>query len=133
MLKEYLLNNFEELEVLVSAINSWNGALEHLVVWENDEEFFKTYFPNNAMEAVRACYYGDYKYNDPYVKFDGYMNLVSYNEVDYKWLLQNSVDEIIQELYRVKDECTFLDEKVVELADQQLAKAFGNYIEHYTG
>ena len=34
------------------------------------------------MEAIRATYYGDYNYNDEYVKFNGYGNIDSYSEYE---------------------------------------------------
>ena len=43
MLKEYLLDHLDELEQLATSINAWNGELEHLMVLENDEEFFNTW------------------------------------------------------------------------------------------
>lgn len=118
MLKEYLLNNFEELDQLVTAIHAYNGELEHLMFYENDEEFFDTYFYNKPMEAVRAVQYGDYNYNDPYVQFDGYMNLVSYDTWQYKEALQAHIDEIIEQVYNIKDECNWIDEEIVELVNE---------------
>ena len=43
----------------------------------NDEEFFDTFFEGKPMEAVRAVFYGDYRYNDEYVWFNVYGNLES--------------------------------------------------------
>ena len=117
MLREYLLNNFNELEILVQMLNNYNGSFEHLMVWENDEEFFETFFPDNPMEAVRSAVYGHYNYNDKFVKFNGYGNLESLTEVDYKWLLENNVDDVINELYICKD-TNYIDPKILNMLDE---------------
>ena len=96
-IREYLLNNEETLLDVVSELNSWNGCLENLEFWENDEEFFNTFF-NNPMEAIRATYYGDYNYNDEYVKFNGYGNIDSYSEYERIEEIKDNIDDIVDNL-----------------------------------
>lgn len=48
-------------------------------IYNNDEDFFNTFFDGKVMEAVRAISFGEYKYNDDYVIFNGYANLESFN------------------------------------------------------
>ena len=96
-IREYLLNNEETLLDVVSELNSWNGCLENLDFWENDEEFFNTFF-DNPMEAIRATYYGDYNYNDEYVKFNGYGNIDSYSEYERIEEIKDSIDDIVDNL-----------------------------------
>ncbi len=48
-------------------------------IFENDEEFFELFFNGKPAEAVRASFYGDYRYADDYVRFNGYGNLESLN------------------------------------------------------
>ena len=96
-IREYLLNNEETLLDVVSELNSWNGCLENLEFWENDEEFFNTFF-DNPMEAVRATYYGDYNYNDEYVKFNGYGNIDSYTEYERIEEIKDNIDDIVDNL-----------------------------------
>lgn len=48
-------------------------------IHSNDDDFFNTYFENRTLEAVRAVCYGEYKYTDEYVVFNGYGNLESFN------------------------------------------------------
>ena len=103
MLKDYLLENVEELARLVNDINSYNGTLEHLVVFDNDEEFFKLFYQDKPLEAVRAALYGRYNYNDEYVKFDGYENLESLNQWEYEELLRSNVDDVIKEFQSYKN------------------------------
>ena len=96
-IREYLLNNEETLLDVVSELNSWNGCLENLDFWENDEEFFNTFF-NNPMEAIRATYYGNYNYNDDYVKFNGYGNIDSYSEYERIEEIKDNIDDIVENL-----------------------------------
>ena len=96
-IREYLLNNEETLLDVVSELNSWNGCLENLDFWENDEEFFNTFF-DNPMEAIRATYYGDYNYNDEYVKFNGYGNIDSYSEYERIEEIKDNIDDIVDNL-----------------------------------
>lgn len=98
--KKYLLENLDELKDVVREINAWNGSLEYLEIFENDQEFFDTFFHDNPMEAVRAASYGDYNFMDQYVRFNGYGNLESLNEEDYEEELKLHIDEIIDELER---------------------------------
>lgn len=98
--KKYLLENLNELKEVVREINSWNGSLEYLEAFENNEEFFNTFFYNNPMEAVRVAVYGKYNYMDQYVRFDGYGNLESLNEEEYIEKLKYNIDEILDELER---------------------------------
>lgn len=48
-------------------------------IFSNDEEFFSTFFPD-TMEAVRAVCFGEYRYQDEWVTFNGYGNLESSND-----------------------------------------------------
>lgn len=96
-IREYLLNNEETLLDVVSELNSWNSCLENLDFWENDEEFFNTFF-DNPMEAIRATYYGNYNYNDDYVKFNGYGNIDSYSEYERIEEIKDNIDDIVENL-----------------------------------
>ena len=48
----------------------------------NDEDFFNTFFEGKPMEAVRASFYGNYRYVDDYVWFNAYGNLTSGDNED---------------------------------------------------
>ena len=96
-IREYLLNNEETLLDVVSELNSWNSCLDYLDFWENDEEFFNTFF-DNPMEAIRATYYGNYNYNDDYVKFNGYGNIDSYSEYERIEEIKDNIDDIVDNL-----------------------------------
>lgn len=92
--KAYLLENEEELKQAVLEVNSWNGKLDQHVWMENDENFFDNYFEGKPNEAVRAVCFGEYNYNDDYVQFDGYENLVTANEYTIIREMKDDIEEI---------------------------------------
>ena len=94
-IKGLLLNDLDTLKDVVRELNSWNACLEYLEVYENDEEFFNTFFENNPMEVARAVYYGNFNYNDGYIKFNAYGNLETLSEYDYEELLKDNIEEVI--------------------------------------
>ena len=117
-IREYLLNNEETLLDVVSELNSWNGCLDWLDFWENDEEFFNTFF-DNPMEAIRATYYGNYNYNDDYVKFNGYGNIDSYSEYERIEEIKDNIDDIVENLIEYKDCICINDGNLEELLDEE--------------
>ena len=119
-IREYLLNNEETLLDVVSELNFWNSCLSNLDFWENDEEFFNTFF-DNPMEAVRASYYGNYNYNDDYVRFDGYGNLESFSEWKKNEEIKDNIDDIVDNLVEYYD-CIIINDEVLE-----------NLLEEYIG
>ena len=117
-IKGLLLNDLDTLKDVVSELNSWNGCLDYLEVYENDEEFFNIFFEGKAMEVARAIYYGDYNYNDEYVKFNGYGNLETYSEYGYEKLLKENIEEIIECLIEYVESISIYNEKLYELLSQ---------------
>ena len=71
-IKGLLLNDLDTLKDAVRELNSWNACLDYLDVYENDEEFFNIFFEGKPAALERAIYYGDFNYNDNYIKFNGY-------------------------------------------------------------
>lgn len=57
-------------------VRETNYGLENEIE-SNDEDFFNTFFEDKPMEAVRASFYGDFRYNDDWVWFNAYGNLES--------------------------------------------------------
>lgn len=90
------MSEIEKLMAMVQEVNSWNGELEYLSVWENDDEFFNTFFSGEPMEVARAIQFGDYSYNDAYVTFNAYENLVSYTDYEVDEWLKSYEEEIIE-------------------------------------
>ena len=97
-IKELLLNDVELLKDVVTELNCWNNCLDNLQVYVNDYEFFDMFFLDNPAEVARAIFFGDYNYNDDYVKFNAYMNLESLNELEYEELLKDNIADIIEHL-----------------------------------
>ena len=85
----------QQLHEMVQEMSGYDGSFEELNAYENDEEFFNTFFSDNPIEAVRATYFGDYSFSDDYVRFNGYGNLESLNDYDYEEELEDYRDEIV--------------------------------------
>ena len=51
-------------------------------IFENDEDFFQTFFDKDTLKAIQATQFGDYRYHDDWVTFNGYGNLDSFNVVE---------------------------------------------------
>jgi len=62
-------------------------------VYDNDEEFFENSF-SEMMEAIRAVCFGEYRFQDSWVKFDGNANLESSNDIDSLISLSEMTDYI---------------------------------------
>lgn len=66
-------------------------------IFNNDEDFFNTFFDGKVIEAVRAVSFGEYNYSDEYVKFNGYGNLESFNSpadhIDTPQIIQAILDD----------------------------------------
>ena len=118
-LKEYLLNNFEELRDVVSELNGWNGCLDYLEFFENDEYFFESFYSGmNGLEIARAIYYGDYRYNDDYVRINSYGNLESYTEDEMIEKMKDSIDEIVKNLIEEHDGYLYLSDDIKEIFEE---------------
>ena len=118
-LKDYLLNNIEELRDVVSELNGWNGCLDSLEFRENDEEFFELFYSGmNGLEIARAIYYGDYNYNDDYVRINGYGNLESYTEDEMIEKMKDSIDEIVKNLIEEHDGYLYLSDDIKEIFEE---------------
>jgi hypothetical protein len=97
-LKEFLLDNSNELQQVVNELNTWNNCLDWLDYQENDESFFDTYFSDNVMKVVRAISFGNYNYNDDYVIINGHGNLESKSRFEYEQELNDYIDDIVNNL-----------------------------------
>lgn len=92
----------ENLMSIVSDINSYDGSFDDVQWWENDEDFFNTYYADDIMGAVRAVCYGEYNFTDEYVKINAYGNLETTNYIQDE--LEEYVDEIVDHLVENWDE-----------------------------
>ena len=91
-----LLQNLTNSELLsiFREFNSYDGAFDFVDCYENDEYFFELFFANKPMEAVRAVHFGDYRYNDEYVRFDAYGNLKSFDGYELEHDAQDHIEEL---------------------------------------
>ena len=117
-IKNYLLDHVHEIDnmrSMISEINSIDGSLDYLDYWDNDEEFFNTYFYNNPTEAVRSAYYGDYNYCDDFVRFNGYANLESFNDWELEKEYKEHIDDIVNALLEHYQEISIYDNNLLEI------------------
>lgn len=127
-IKNYLLNHVNEIGNIVSEINSIDNSLEYLEYWDNDEEFFNTFFYNNPTEAVRSAYYGDYNYCDDYVRFNGYANLESFNDYELEKEYKYYIDEIVNALIDHYQEMSICDNELNNLVEKYFEEVKTNEI-----
>lgn len=117
-IKNYLLNHIDEIGGIVSEINSIDNSLDYLEYFENNEEFFNTFFYNNPMEAVRSSFYGDYHFCDNWVKFDGYENLKSINDYELEKQYKYYIDDITKSLLEHYQEMNIWDNELIKLIEE---------------
>lgn len=102
-------NGVDKVLSIIGEINSYNNELDYFDYQENDDYFFNTYFENNPAEAVRACYFGNYNYNDKYVKFNVYGNLETACHFELVHDFKCYIDDIIDKIIMLKDDIYFND------------------------
>ena len=117
-IKNYLLNHVDEIQDIIIEINSIDGSLDYLEYYEDDYEFFNTYFYNNPTEAVRSAYYGDYNYCDKYVKFDGYGNLKSVDDYELEKEYKYYIDDITKSLIEHYQQISICDDELISLIEE---------------
>ena len=117
-IKGLLLNDLNTLKDVVRELNSWNACLDYLEVYENDEEFFNMFFEGKPAELARAIYYGDFNYNDEYIKFNGYGNLETFSEYEYEELLEENIEGITENLIVYAEYISIDNEELDELLSQ---------------
>lgn len=77
IIRENFNVNVNRMLSLISELNSYDGSFEYYDYYENGEYFFETFYSGRIDEAVRASFYGDYRYMDDFVKINDYGNLTS--------------------------------------------------------
>lgn len=99
--------NVEELMEMVQDINSWDGSMEHLQVYDNDGVTLEMIFGGSVEEALRASSYGSYDYLDAFVRLDVYGNLETFTSFDYADMIIEEEQEIRERYAELKDEGVF--------------------------
>lgn len=117
---EYLKENVDVISELVNECNGYNGSLGDYEWLEHDESFYNDYFTSKD-EVARVVFYGSqYRYTDPYVRFNAYNNLETCNEWEREKDLIDGVEEIFDtwlELYRDNNVDSY-DDKFKELVEK---------------
>ena len=112
----------EDLKEMVSEVFNYDGMLEELYYYYNNENFFEKYFQQKYEVAGAICY-GDYRYNDTYVKFDGYMNLYSISASEYEELIKKNAEKILETYIEyVKDGRLKLDNAYISEISKDMIK-----------
>ena len=115
---EKILMDDKELALdICKEVNGWNGELDKFDIWENDEEFFNINFNDRPMEAVRAVFYGNYKYNDDYVRFNAYGNIESLDQWELNKEVEIYIDEIIEAMIRNYSNINIYNDELIELIE----------------
>ena len=65
-------------------------------IYNNNEEFFETFFSGKVVEAVRAASYGNFEFRHDYVQFNGYANLDSFDDPSVAIDLGSIADDILE-------------------------------------
>ena len=117
-IKGLLLNDLDTLKDAVRELNSWNACLDYLDVYNNDDEFFDMFFEGKPAELARAIYYGDFNYNDEYIKINGYGNLETFSKYDYEELLEENIEEITENLIEYAEYISIGNEELDDLLSQ---------------
>ena len=117
-IKGLLLNDLDTLKDIVRELNSWNACLDYLDVYNNDDEFFDMFFEGKPAELARAIYYGDFNYNDEYIKFNAYGNLETFSKYDYEELLEENIEEITENLIEYAEYISIGNEELDDLLSQ---------------
>ena len=116
-LKAYLLDDMGVLVDIVDELIGYGNCLSNLDYWENDEYFFDCNF-ENKLELARAICYGNYNYNDDYVKINSLGNVVSYSEDEMVEELKNNIEDIVKKLIEYHNEIAIDDEGILELFEE---------------
>lgn len=98
------MNKVEKLMIMVQEVNSWDGSLDNLEVWENGDDFFEMMYPDSAYEVARAIHFGDYNFMHEFVTIDVYGNLLSYSEWEYEEEILAYEEEIIERYKKLVEE-----------------------------
>lgn len=91
----------DELMNVVTDVNSYDGYFDWLAWFDMDEldVYLEGYTPT---EIAQKCQFGDFNINDEYFRFNGYENLESCNDYEWKRELDDARDEIAEYLLDFK-------------------------------
>lgn len=95
-LKDRLMEDLtvEQLQLLTNDINSFNGDLEHLAVYDMDD-FEEITYGIESHQLMRMAYFGSFNPMDNYFAFNGYGNFESYSDWDFEDLMIENKELIV--------------------------------------
>lgn len=109
---EQIVNVINEMDCtdLVQLNNEYCEAINGMdsTIYSNDDDFLEDYFRTKA-DLARAITYGDFRYMDNWVRFDGYGNLESFNYMSADQLCE-LVEVIAEYICENPSEFTQFDE-----------------------
>ena len=74
------INEFNESQLIeLNNIYCQSAGYYDNEIYNNDEDFFSTFYPNpgDGLKVAQAIHFGDYNYSHEFVTFNGYGNLES--------------------------------------------------------
>ena len=113
-IKNYLLNNDKERRKVINEINCFNGDLQFLNFYDNDEYTLNGLF-SSPSEAIRSAYFGNYDFNKPFIRLDGCGNLESLDEYEIREEEKEYIDDIVDQLEEVWGMLPELSEELTQL------------------
>ena len=89
-------------------------------IYENDEEFFNMFFPNDVFGAVQRTFYGDYRPMDDYVMYNGDANLdsIETSRLD-RWIDDDAIAEFLDENEQYLEDLELEDEEENEVSEDR--------------
>ena len=94
---DWLRNHIDEMAQLVNEVNAKDGSLYDYEFIDMNEfnEYTRGYEP---FDLVLKIHYGEFNPNDEYFSFDGYENLVSFDEYERRGYLRDNAEEIYERI-----------------------------------
>lgn len=109
---EEIINVINEMDSndLVQLNNEYCEAINGTdsFIYSNDDDFLEDYF-NTKSDLARAIFYGDFRYMDNWVTFNGYGNLESFQYMDTDKICE-SVSVIAEYILENPQEFTQFDD-----------------------
>ena len=85
----------EQLQEMLQEVNGWDSSLEdyNYMEMEQLDEMLNGVEP---IEILRMAHFGEFNWNDDYFTINGYGNLESISEFEFKKELEDNHDEIVE-------------------------------------
>ena len=129
--KESIIEVLKEMETDV-LVDVWNEYCQEQnmddYIYNNDEYTLQDMFGGNqnpVNEALRAAFYGDYRYCDDYVMFNAYANLKSFDSYD----AESYIDFDTLADYIMDNDCREIQEVWLEDISVNFVEYFNNKFE----